>query len=310
MSAIPSRTSIWAAAARAIGSRFEHPRNPDHLADVLIGPAERALLEEHALARVLEHDTPENRRQGEVQSAAMTLIVRTKFVDECLLRALADGAQQVVIMGAGWDTRAWRFERELADAQLFEVDQADTQNWKRQRVEEAIGRTPTNHQYLTIDFRAETLDRVLSQGGYDRGRKTLFIWEGVTMYLPEPAVRSTLTWIAQQAPGSSVVFDYAHAELIAFIAQILSGFMPENEQARIGAERIKQISAWGEPWIFGLPGGDAAAFLHELGLTHRQSFGMGSQEAARRFLGWDKDEPFPAAIRQFYSICEGAVARK
>lgn len=309
MSELPSRTSIWAAAARAIGSRIDHPHwhNPDELADKLIGPAERGLIGEHPLAVALERDTPETRKEPEVQSAVMTLIVRTKFIDERLQRAIADGATQVVIMGAGWDTRAHRFKELLRGARVFEIDQPATQNWKRRRVQEAIGSDPTNLTYLSIDFRHQTLADVLTAGGYDPTQKTFFIWEGVTMYLPAAAVSETLRWIAQQAPGSSLVFDFAYSALIDSIAQIDSGWDPPNEAARVGVARLRQIKAWGEPWIFGVPTSASKEFLVEHGLEHRETLGMSSAEAAQRYLGWNEDKPFPAAIRQFYAIAEAAV---
>lgn len=309
-SEIPSRTSIWAAAARAVGSRIEDPHwnNPDHLADKLLGPEERALIAGHPLAQALESDTLENRRNPEVQSAVMTLIVRTKFMDERLQRAIAAGATQVVIMGAGWDTRARRFAELLRDARVFEVDQPSTQNWKRRRAEEALGPAPANLTYLPIDFRQQTLGDVLAQAGYDPTQRTFFIWEGVTMYLPEAAVRNTLRWIARQAPGSSLVFDFAYIDLIESIAKMQSGgWEPPNEYARVGMERLRQIQAWGEPWIFGMPTDGSKEFVTELGLEHRETIAMASVEAARRYLGWDDNAPFPAAIRQFYAMAEVAV---
>jgi methyltransferase (TIGR00027 family) len=310
LSEIPSRTSIWAAGARAVGSRIDHPhwQNPDYLADKLIGEEERKLLGEHALAVALQGDTPEIRDNPEVQSAVMTLIVRTKFVDERLKKAIEDGVTQVVIMGAGWDTRAHRFTELLRNARVFEVDQPATQNWKRRRVSEAIGQDPANLTYLPIDFRHQTLAEVLAAAGYDPKQKTFFIWEGVTMYLPEAAVRDTLRWISQQAPGSSVVFDFAYRSLIDAISQMHSpDWKPSNEYASVGAERIRQITKWGEPWIFGVPNDGSKEFLNELGLEHRETLGMASTEAAQRYLGWTEDRPFPASIRQFYAIAEAAV---
>ncbi len=310
MSVLPSRTSIWAAGARAIGSRIDHPHwhNPDELADKLLGPEEHDLLEGHPLGLALKGNSPEMRGHPEVQSAVMTLLVRTKFVDEKLKQAIADGATQVVIMGAGWDTRAHRFTELLKHARVFEIDKPDTQNWKRQRVAAAIGKDPANLTYLPIDFRHQTLAEVLAAGGYDPKQKTFFLWEGVTMYLPEAAVRDTLRWISQQAPGSVLVFDFASKSLIDSIAAMNQpNWTPPNEQAQLGSDRLRQIAKWGEPWIFGVPDERSKEFVTELGLEHRETIAMASTEAARRYLGWDQDSPFPASIRQLYSIAEAAV---
>lgn len=270
-----------------------------------MGSEELALLGEHPLARAFE--SPENVQHPEVQSAMLTLIVRTRFVDDRLEQAIADGATQVVIMGAGWDTRAYRFAELLRGARVFEVDQPPTQNWKRRRAEAVLGPAPANLTYLQVDFRTQTLGEVLAAAGYDSKQRTFFIWEGVTMYLPEAAVRDTLRWIAQQAPGSSVVFDFAYSALIEFIAQMQAGWQPPTEAARVGMDRLRQIKAWGEPWIFGVPTDQSAEFVTELGLEHRETLGMASQEAARRYLGWTEDKPFPASIRQFYAIAEAVV---
>ncbi|MEO8099246.1 MAG: SAM-dependent methyltransferase [Acidobacteriota bacterium] len=307
----PSRTSIWAAAARAVGSRTQPPQwhNPDKLADKLIGPAERELLGEHPLAAAMEHDTLELRRNPEVMSAVMTLIVRTKFIDESLQRAIANGATQVVILGAGWDTRARRFPDLLRNARVFEVDHPATQNWKRRRAEEVLGPGPANLTYLPIDFRHQSLADVLAAGGYDPSRKTCFIWEGVTMYLPEAAVRETLQWIARQAPGSSLVFDFAHSSLIDFIDRASQAPELLTDTEKLGAARLRQITSWGEPWIFGIPGDADAAYVQQLGLEHQETLGMASIQAAKRYLDWQEDRPFPA-IRAFYSIMQVTVPQR
>ncbi|MEP7355143.1 MAG: SAM-dependent methyltransferase [Acidobacteriota bacterium] len=307
MTELPSRTSVWAAAARAVGSRIQHPHwhNPDELADKILGPDERALLAGHPLAEAMEQDTPQLRDNPELMSSVMTLIVRTKFIDEKLRAAVADGAQQIVIMGAGWDTRAYRFKELLQGIRIFEVDRSNTQDRKRQRAEEALGPAPANLTYLAIDFRVQKLSDVLAAGGYDPSKKTFFIWEGVTMYLPEAAVRETLTWIAQQACGSSLVFDFTFQALIDYMAQ-LTPDTPLTPEAKIGVERLRTIEKWGEPWIFGVPQ-DVEGFFTSLGLAHRETMGMSSTEAAQRYLGWDQDSPFPSAVRKMYSISEVGV---
>ncbi|MEP6962296.1 MAG: SAM-dependent methyltransferase [Acidobacteriota bacterium] len=309
MSELPSRTSIWAAAGRAIGSRHEKPevRNPDYFADQLLGPAERELLAPHPLAAALASSDPQAYADPEVYSAAATLIIRTKFIEERLTLAIAGGATQVVIMGAGWDTRAYRLTELLNKARVFEIDQPSTQNWKRRRAEEVIGPPPANLTYLPIDFRHQTLAEVLLAGGYDPVEKTFFIWEGVTMYLPETAIRDTLRWIASQAAGSAVVFDFVDRALIDYIRSANFDAEPPNEAARIGLERLRQIAKWGEPWIFGIPKTTEAQYLQELGMEHRLTLGMSSQEAATRYLGWAQETAFPAAIRQMYSILEAVV---
>src|SRR5262249_25067193 len=148
------------------------------------------------------------------------MMVRTRFIDAALERAIADGATQVVILGAGFDSHAYRFEQALAGARVFEVDRPVTQALKRQRVQAAFGDPPANLTYAAVDFAREDLPTGLARYGHDRSRRTFFIAEGLLMYLPEEAVRSTLAFVASHAPGSSVVCDYFYAPMVAMIAAL------------------------------------------------------------------------------------------
>jgi methyltransferase (TIGR00027 family) len=305
----PSRTSIWAAGARALGSRHPDPqvRNPDTLADKLLGPEELALLGEHPLRTALEQGAPEAAGQPEARSAMATLVVRTKFIDERLADAIRGGATQLVILGAGWDTRAYRLADLLQGVRIFEIDQPATQNWKRRRAEQVLGPRPSNLTYLNIDFRTQTPADVLAAAGYQPAQRTFFLWEGVTMYLPEAAVKATLRWIATQAPGSAVVFDFAYRSVIDFMARAREYKGPLPEAAKLGMDRLRQIASWGEPWIFGIPDNQDRDFVTACGLSHRETLALASPEAARRYLAWDDARPYPGAIRQMYAILEAAV---
>ncbi len=309
MSELPSRTSVLVAAARAVGSRIDHPhwRNPDHLAIKLLGLEEREVIAGDPIAEALERDTPELRRNPRVMGLLLTMLVRTKFIDEHLQQAITDGATQVVILGAGWDTLAYRFQELLRDVKIFEVDRPALQEWKRRRMEEELGTAPANLTYLQIDFNTQKLAGVMASSSYDPQQKTFFIWEGVTMCLPEDAVRETLQWIAHQAPGSTIVFDFADASVIEFTKRVQEGFQPKTEYGHLAAERVRQLDSWKEPWLFGIPEGGSEEFVRRLGLEHRETMGMASAEAAKRYLGWDRDEPFVLPVRTNYSILEAAV---
>jgi methyltransferase (TIGR00027 family) len=183
------------------------------------------------------------------------MLVRTRFIDERLERALNDGAAQVVILGAGFDTRAYRFQDLLAGTNVFEVDYHSTQELKKRRVQEALGSLPTNVVYVEIDFKREALLDVLHRGAYQPGEKTFFIWEGVSMYLPEASVRETLRAIASSAaPGSRVVMDFVGRISIEAFEKF-----PNHPQREL-------TDTWGEPWVFGLPDGRERRFFDECGL--------------------------------------------
>src|SRR5262245_539407 len=150
----PSRTSITVAALRAFGAREPDPvvRNPDALAQRLLGPAQLALIKGHPVSAALQQDYNEARKNREVSGMANLLLIRTRFIDEHLLRAIEDGASQVVILGAGLDTRAYRFADVLKDKLVIEVDYQSTQEIKRQRLSDASISIPPNVRFAQIDF--------------------------------------------------------------------------------------------------------------------------------------------------------------
>jgi methyltransferase (TIGR00027 family) len=275
---LPSRTAILVAAARAFGALEpdESVRNPDSLANLLIGQPELALISEHPICTCLERDYSEASQDPAIMMFAAMMIWRTRFIDEALVRAVKNGTRQVVILGAGFDSRAYRFRDLLKDCRVIEVDAAPTQKYKRRRVEEALHEVPTNVIYCTIDFAKDNLTEGLRQSGFNEGERTFYIWEGVCMYLPEDSVREMLQWLASHShPGSSVVLDYTNSlgiEYLKLDPHSLSGIPP----------------SWGEPWIFGVPGANGSEFFRELGFDPGVPLSSLSPEIIKRY-GTRKD---------------------
>ena len=267
----------------------ESIRNPDYLAERLLGPEERALVADQAVVQALELDFTEAIKNIEALSSAIMMIIRTRFIEERLDHAIRDGVSQVVILGAGFDTRAYRLVELLKAVQVFEVDQPSTQEYKKRRVREAGIEVPPNLTYVAVDFRHDKLGDVLTAAGYDSGRKTFFIWEGVTMYLPEAAVEETLRWVAAQAPGSTILFDFVGARLIQFMATADLSKFPEAAQKAF--ERLRRLTA-GEPWIFGLPDTNEREFLGQLGLELRKLLPVGGEESMQRYLTRSDGTPY------------------
>ena len=288
---LPSKTCLYVAAGRALGAREpdESIRNPDYLAERLLGPEERALVQEQAVVQALELDFAEARKNIEALSSAIMMIIRTRFIEERLAHAIRDGVSQVVILGAGFDTRAYRLTELLKNARVFEVDQPSTQEYKKRRVREAGIAVPSNLTYVAVDFRHDNLGDVLAAAGYDPSRKTFFIWEGVTMYLPEAAVEETLRWVAAQAPGSTIIFDFVGARLIQFMATADLSKFPEAAQKAF--ERIRRLTA-GEPWIFGLPDTNEREFLGKIGLELHALLPVGGEESMQRYLTRSDGTPY------------------
>jgi methyltransferase (TIGR00027 family) len=277
-----SKTAIWVAAARAIGAREPDPsaRNPDNLAERLLGDPS-ALPLQHPVVQALSRDYDEAIRSPEVLGNVRFMTVRTRFIDGALERAIANAATQVVILGAGFDTHAYRFRDLLADVRVFEVDRPATQAFKRQRVQEALGGPPANLTYAAIDFEREDLPHGLARHGYDPSQRTFFIMEGVVMYLPEAAVRATLAFVASHPAGSSVVFDFFYAPMVEKIAMLRTLDVPGP--ARAFAERFLSMIQ-DEPWLSGLPVGGEREYLHELGLQLRETLLVGGEDSTKRYL--------------------------
>ena len=246
-------------------------RNPDTLAEKLLGPEEAALIEEHPIGAALLQP-PGSTPPYEAMGTAALMLIRTKFIDEKLLQAIENGALQYVILGAGFDTRAYRFAEVLKDVRVFEVDGPPTQQYKRRRIEAVAGPPPANLTYVAIDFNHDKLADVLRQAGYDPAKKTFFTWEGVSMYVVDAGVRETLRAIAAAAPGSTLVMDYTTEAVLDFMRKF-----PEYGPAKF-------LDKWGEPWVFGLPDGREQGFFQELGLEVREKFPVFGQESMKRYL--------------------------
>jgi methyltransferase (TIGR00027 family) len=265
-----------------VGAREPDPsaRNPDYLAEKLLGDPSTFDVD-HPAVRALSQGYDEAMKDVEVVNIVRLMIVRTRFIDEALERAIAGGATQVVILGAGFDSHAYRCQELLAHVRVFEVDRPATQALKKQRVHEILGGPPVNLTYVAVDFQHDDLSDVLTRHGYDPGRQTFFILEGVTMYLPEEAVRGTLRFVGTHPPGSGIVFDFVYRAMIDMIAQIDMAKVPAV--AKPFVERFLKMTR-DEPWVFGLPVGGEREFLGEFGLDLREILTIGAEESLKRYL--------------------------
>jgi methyltransferase (TIGR00027 family) len=270
---LPSRTSILTAAARALGSREPDPsvRNPDWAAARLIGPAELALIADHPIGSAVDKDFEDTINDPDVFGFTWLMLVRTRYIDEALERAVRGGATQVVILGAGFDTRAHRFADLLKDATIIEVDYGATQDYKRRRVDAGLGGAPANLVYAPIDFARERLGDVLRRAGFRRDRKACFIAEGLSMYVPEEGMKETLRAIAaESAPGSTLLIEYVNRDMLEIMNKYPTGM-------------IKNAIAWGEPFVFGVPDGQDREYFAGTGLELGDALKIGSPDSIKRY---------------------------
>jgi methyltransferase (TIGR00027 family) len=137
------------------------------------------------------------------------LITRTAYFDSLVEEALKAHIPQIVFLGAGYDSRPYRFAELISDTRVFEVDAFPTQEYKKEILDRAGVTIPKCMAFVPTDFARDSLKDGLFSAGFDSKRKTLYIWEGVTYYLSDRAVDGMLSFIRENSPhGSNVCFDY------------------------------------------------------------------------------------------------------
>jgi methyltransferase (TIGR00027 family) len=251
----PSRSAGVIAAHRAIeSSRDENQR-------ICYDPFARDFLPE-GFTVIGPHDISEQEAlalfKAIVPGFHEFFIARTRYIDDHLQDCIDKGLEQLVILGAGYDSRAYRFDALAHQIKVFEVDHPATQDVKKAKVLERFKALPAHVSYISVDFIKEDFQSGLFANGYDRQLKTLFIWEGVTMYVDSDTVEKTLDFIANNVGnGSSLIFDYTYPE-------VLAGTF-ERKEAKEWF-RITQKSD--EPLVFGINQDDIEKFLTGRGFSN------------------------------------------
>ena len=253
----PSRTAEHMALFRALeSSRPKDRLFEDPFAELFLRPPFRFLLlvSRAGRLRALVNHSIDVAGPGARSSA----IARTRFIDDAVRSALDDGVQQIVILGAGFDCRAYRMPG-MERIRVFEVDHPDTLARKQRR----LAGTDVEHvRFVGTDFDRRSAADALATTDYDSTRRTFFIWEGVTNYLTAAAVDATFRWLGAAAPGSNVAFTYVHAAVL------------NAPQSFYGAERLlRDLARLGEPWTFGLDPAETPAYLRARGLTLVEDLG-------------------------------------
>lgn len=204
-------------------------------------------------------------------------VVRTRLIDELVSASLEAGAEQLVLLGAGYDTRASRLQAARAVA-VFEVDHPATQARKRA----LLGRGPANVRYVPVDFERDDLLQALAAAGLERARRSCFLWEGVFSYLSAEAIDETLAAIVRaSAQGSTLILTYVDSAAL--------------EDAReAGQQWIDAVRRAGEPFRTGLDPSQAQEFFAARGLS-LQSDESTAQAALR--LGVDGARTMPGFYR-------------
>ena len=195
----PSRTAAYVALFRALETRLPPEKRlfSDRFAEAFLDgrlsaalTAAKVPVTGGVVTEVIDRRWPGPRT---------SVIVRTRFIDEAVEAAVGDGIEQIVILGAGFDARAYRLDV-AKTARVFEVDERATQTVKRHVISERLGSIPPNVTYVAVDFERDDLGAALREAGLDTSARVVFIWEGVTPYLTPEAVDATLRRRRQPGP--------------------------------------------------------------------------------------------------------------
>lgn len=248
----PSVSAEQVAAIRAAWSRRPEDERVcyDPLARHFLGPELGGVIDDpkltDAAAAAVEESTP---------GAIGCVGARTRYIDDYLTTCIDGGIEQLVILGAGYDTRPYRFSEMKGKVRVFELDEIATQREKIERIKMILGSTPEHVVYVPINFDKERMADRLHAGGFNTDLKTLYIWEGVTMYITAEAVDATLDFVAKNSgKGSSIIFNY-------ILQSVVDGTCKSEH-----AEKMRQsYNQRGEPLTFGIPEGAIDRFLSERG---------------------------------------------
>lgn len=257
-----SRTAAYNCFSRACATREKEPcfRGPDTLAVKLLPPIPRLILEFSLLRKLMV-------RMMFPPGIYEYVCARTKLIDKVFLEAVYNRFPQIVLFGAGFDTRALRFAEHIQGTKIIELDIPTTQEPKLDIYKKKRLNVPDVLRFASIDFERDDLFQVLSGAGYQDRQLTLFIWEGVCMYLDDQAVDDTLTFIQKHsASGSQIIFDYIYASVL------------RRENRYYGEEGIyNTVAKAGESWKFGIEDGKIEQFLEKRGfkmLVHYTAFDL------------------------------------
>ena len=179
------------------------------------------------------------------------VIARTKYLDAVFAQALAEQFDQILIFGAGFDTRALRFKNKTHNTSVFELDVPATQQAKIHQYQKRHLTVPSNLSFIAIDFDKESLPVKLEEAGFRKHQRSLFILEGLLMYLQPESVYATFQTIQDYAGRHSLIaFDYIYASVL------------RNEGIYYGESGlVKKLSRAGEQWHFGIEKGAIEPFL-------------------------------------------------
>jgi methyltransferase (TIGR00027 family) len=196
------------------------------------------------------------KERPERRGLRLFIAMRSRFAEDSARRAIEKGVRQILVLGAGLDTFAYRLER-TQDMRVFELDHPATQAEKRRRLNEAQIAEPQHVSYVAHDFESGSMTAALKAAGLDPDRGAFVLWLGVTPYLTEEAVFATLGELARWPGGTEVVFDYTNPPEA----------VDEPNARNFHREMAERVAASGEPFRCYFDSPNLQARARELGFS-------------------------------------------
>jgi methyltransferase (TIGR00027 family) len=196
------------------------------------------------------------KERPERRSLRLFIAMRSRFAEDSAAHAIADGVRQILVLGAGLDTFAYRLEP-TQDMRVFELDHPATQAEKRRRLTEARIAEPEHVSYVAHDFEQGSMTAALEAAGFDPAKRTFVLWLGVTPYLTEETMFATLGELARLPGGAEVVFDYTNPP----------DAINEGNARNFHREMAERVAASGEPFRCFLGSAELHARARELGFA-------------------------------------------
>jgi methyltransferase (TIGR00027 family) len=259
----PSETAMATAILRFLAAMDK--KGPDDLAEIFLPEDRKVPLRDPAIREwVIKNRMPPGMYEF--------MIARTALFDHVAKKALRENIPQIVFLGAGYDSRPYRFKEMIQDTRIFELDIQPTQQRKMALLQQAGVSIPDQLAFVSINFNTDHIGDILNRAGFHRNEKSLFVWEGVTYYFSAKIVDDTLSIIASHSPaGSLICFDYASRS-------------PEISNDE-GVKKIKESMKShypDEPTQFGIKNGEIESFLSSRGYLMVDH--LNSKDMERRYL--------------------------
>ncbi len=259
----PSRTALGAAVLRAVHQLIDdEPR-------VLDDPIVLQLLRTSILEQIRLN--PNRFRTSRMRGLRSHIVLRSRYAEDLLAEAVGNGVRQYLMLGAGLDSFPYRQPHWATTLRIFEVDHVASQRSKRERLTLAGIETPSNVEFVSLDFETTSLRERLGNSGFDFGKPAFFSWLGVMMYLRTSTVDVVFRFVASLPRSSEIIFDFAS---------------PTSEVKETSTEPSHSTAALaaaqGEPWLTRFEPNDLVSKLQGLGFS-RASFLSATDADARYF---------------------------